>query len=58
MEPKSLLAEHLENGEAPRFPAEESKEQDLLIETQGEPESGQLCRVSATMLSGGEAAGT
>lgn len=44
LEPKSLLAEHLENGEAPRFPAEESKEQDLLIETQGEPESGQLCR--------------
>ncbi|KAG9466972.1 hypothetical protein GDO78_015815 [Eleutherodactylus coqui] len=44
LEPKSLLSEHLENGEAPRFPVEESKEQDLLIETQGEPESSQLSR--------------
>ncbi|XP_056390857.1 oxysterol-binding protein-related protein 11 isoform X1 [Hyla sarda] len=44
LEPKSLLSEHLENGEAPRFPAEECKEQELLIETQGEPESSELCR--------------
>ncbi|XP_066431386.1 oxysterol-binding protein-related protein 11 [Eleutherodactylus coqui] len=44
LEPKSLLSEHLENGEAPRFPVEESKEQDLLIETQGDPESSQLSR--------------
>ncbi|XP_069838583.1 oxysterol-binding protein-related protein 11 isoform X2 [Dendropsophus ebraccatus] len=44
LEPKSLLSEHLENGEAPRFPAEESKEQELLIETQGEPAISQLSR--------------
>ncbi|KAM3917237.1 oxysterol-binding protein-related protein 11 [Leptodactylus fuscus] len=44
LEPKSLLSDHLENGEAPRFPEEESKGPDLLIETQGEPESSQLCR--------------
>ncbi|KAM4025112.1 LOW QUALITY PROTEIN: oxysterol-binding protein-related protein 11 [Anomaloglossus baeobatrachus] len=44
LEPKSLLPEPLENGEAPGFLAEESKEPDLLIETPGEPESGQLCR--------------
>ncbi|XP_073408019.1 oxysterol-binding protein-related protein 11 isoform X2 [Dendrobates tinctorius] len=44
LEPKSLLPEPLENGAAPCFPAEESKEQDLLSVTHGEPESSQLCR--------------
>ncbi|XP_075685122.1 oxysterol-binding protein-related protein 11 isoform X2 [Rhinoderma darwinii] len=44
LEPKSLLSDHLENGGAPGFPAEESEGQDLLIETQGAPESSQLCR--------------
>ncbi|XP_069588680.1 oxysterol-binding protein-related protein 11 [Ranitomeya imitator] len=44
LEPKSLLPEPLENGAAPCFPVEESKEQDLLIDADGEPESSQLCR--------------
>ncbi|XP_044154841.1 oxysterol-binding protein-related protein 11 [Bufo gargarizans] len=43
LEPKSLLSAHLENGEAPRFTAEDSKGPDLLIEMQ-EPESSPLSR--------------
>ncbi|XP_075037352.1 oxysterol-binding protein-related protein 11 isoform X2 [Mixophyes fleayi] len=44
LEPKILLSNHLENGEDPDFRAEESKEQDLLNETPGEPETTQLSR--------------
>ncbi|XP_040295329.1 oxysterol-binding protein-related protein 11 isoform X2 [Bufo bufo] len=43
LEPKSLLSAHLENGEGPRFTAEDSKGPDLLIEMQ-EPESSPLSR--------------
>ncbi|XP_063788852.1 oxysterol-binding protein-related protein 11 [Pseudophryne corroboree] len=44
LEPKILLPEHLENGEDPNFRAEESKEQDLLNETEGLPDAGHLSR--------------
>ncbi|XP_072273989.1 oxysterol-binding protein-related protein 11 [Pyxicephalus adspersus] len=44
LEPKILLINHLENGGELGFGAEESKEQDLVTEPQGEPQDNQLTR--------------
>ncbi|XP_018430360.1 PREDICTED: oxysterol-binding protein-related protein 11 [Nanorana parkeri] len=44
LEPKILLSNHLENGGERGFGAEESKEQDLLSEPQGDPQHLQLTR--------------